>query len=65
MSTALEIVPASDFFVQEDDDLYYISLDGQQAIKSDLIGTKNEVVATIDQEGRSGVSRRMETIYLN
>ena len=45
---ALEVVAASAFAIKEDYDLYYISPDGKQVLKSDLAGSAKEVIATLN-----------------
>ena len=51
MVTELDVVPASTFEMKEDYDLYYISSDGKQVMRSDLAGNDKEVIATLNMEG--------------
>ena len=51
MVSALEVVPASTFQMEEDYDLYYISPDGKQVLRSDLAGKGAEVITTLNMEG--------------
>lgn len=48
MVTQLEVVPVTDFEIEEDYDLYYISPDGKQVLRSDLAGNEPEVIAAFD-----------------
>jgi hypothetical protein len=45
---ALEVVAASAFEMKEDYDLYYISPDGKQVLRSDLMGNDREVITTFN-----------------
>lgn len=47
---ALEVVAASAFEMKEDYDLYYISPDGKQVLRSDLAGNHREVIATLNTD---------------
>ena len=51
MVTELQVVPASAFEMKEDYDLYYISPDGKNVLRSDLAGNDKEVIAMLDMEG--------------
>ena len=51
MVTELQVVPASAFEMKEDYDLYYISPDGKNVLRSDLAGNDKEVIATLDMDG--------------
>ena len=51
MVSDLEVVPASTFQMEEDYDLYYISPDGKQVLRSDLAGNGTEVLLTLNMEG--------------
>lgn len=51
MVTELEVVPASTFEMKEDYDLYYISPDGKQVLRSDLVGNGKEVVLALGMQG--------------
>jgi len=51
MVTELEVVPASTFEMKEDYNLYYISPDGKNVLRSDLAGKETEVIATLDMDG--------------
>ena len=51
MVTELQVVPALAFEMKEDYDLYYISPDGKNVLRSDLAGNDKEVIATLDMEG--------------
>ena len=51
MVTELEVVPASNFEMKEDYDLYYISPDGKHVLRSNLDGTGKHIFATLDIDG--------------
>ncbi len=51
MVTKLEVVQASTFEMKEGYDLYYISPDGKQVMRSDLAGKGKEAIATLDIQG--------------
>jgi len=49
MVTELEVVPTSAFEMKEEYDLYYISPDGKNVLRSDFAGNDVEVVTTLDE----------------
>ena len=49
--TELEVVSVSIFEMKEDYDLYYISPDGKNVLRSNLAGKETEVIATLDMDG--------------
>lgn len=51
MVSELQVVPASTFQMEEDYDLYYISPDGKQVLRSDLSGNGTQAVAALNTEG--------------